>query len=296
MTMLLPEIYFYIGILFSIILLLVFFGLYITNRKKRHVLKRIYRKLSDSDKQVFHVIRATEKQTVPTFQNILSFFSNINGIQITTEKLLQHLYRLESIDLVKITVSNLKGNPVQICKSLYSDYSLSAFISKRYTLFSSLFLPLSIISLTLCYFLLQFVDLIVHGDLYGYGLVFSYDWAHDYWNLTSSIRSYLIVVLLLLGISLVLTVANFRSFKKVLKIVICSLFTLGIIVVSYSVFLLSKLDFIVNHDLYTFGLQFSYQWGETYWIYIGLIYFLFGLSIIAILVCFIFCIYSKSNT
>ena len=291
--MFLPENYVYLIIFFSV-LFFVIFVLFLNNRRKRQLLDQVYRKLSDSDKQVFHVIRATEKKSISTFHNILSVFYSITEQRIDTNQLLQRLYRLENAGLVKISITNWKGQDVQICKTLYTDHSIADLISKRYGLFTGIFLPLSIISLSICYYLLQFIDLIVHGDLYGYGLVFSYEWANRYWNITASIRSSLNIMFFLLGISLVLTIANFHSFKKVLKLTSCTMFVIGLVPVSYSVFLLSRLDFIVNHDLYDFGLRFASQWAEKYWAYISFLYILFGLSIGAILICIIFCSYSKS--
>jgi hypothetical protein len=97
----------------------------------------------------------------------------------------------------------------------------------------------------------------------------------------------------LLGVSAILTLVNFYNFKKGLRITNCIFFIVTIIIASYSVFLLNELDFIVNHDLYNFGLQFTYLWAEKYWTYMGLLYSLLGLSIVASVICFIFCIYSK---
>ena len=293
LTLPIPDIYFYLAIFLIIISFIVFFVVFFYYRQKRKVFEQIYRKLSDSDKQVFHVVRATEKKSLPSIHNILSVFYNINGRQIEVDQLLQRLYRLENMGLVDMSTTSFEGQDIQICKSSYSSRSFVTLISERYKLFLGVFLPLSIISLSVCYYLLQFVDSIVHGDLYGYGLVFSYEWANQYWNITAFIRSSLNVTLFLLVISLILTVINFRAFKKVLKISSCALFIVGTGFVSYSVFLLSQLDFIVNSDLYAFGLQFAYQWADKYWIYLGLIYILFGLSIASLLICFIFCIFSK---
>ena len=275
------------------IIFIIFFGLFFNIRNKRQILRRVYSKLSNSDKQVFHVVRATERRAAPTLQNILTIFYNINKVQIQTEQLLQRLYRLENQGLVKMTISYLEGHPVQICTSLYSEQLFSKLISKRYKLVTSIFLPLSIITSIICYYLLQFLDLIVHGDLYEFGLVFSYEWANQYWNFTGSIRTYIFITLFLLTLSLFLTVVNFRSFKKVIKIIICTFFMVGLFFVSYSAFLLYRLDFLVNYDLYNYGLQFSYNWIEPYWIYLSLLYILFGLSIVAIILCFIFCSFSK---
>jgi len=287
------ELYIYLLILICI-LFFVIFVLFLNYRSKRKVFDQVYRKLSDFDKQVFHVVRATEKKTKPTIQNIVSIFYNITDQRIDINQLLRRLYRLENAGLVNISIASWSGQDVQICKTVYSNHSIAYLISKRYRLFTVIFLPLSIISLSICYYLLQFIDLIVHGDLYDYGLVFSYEWANQYWNLTASIRSSLNIMFFLLGISLILAVANFYSFKKVLKITSCTFFIIGLVPVSYSIFLISKLDFIVNSDLYNFGLQFASQWAEQYWVYVGLLYSLLGLSLGAILVCFIFCSYSKS--
>ncbi len=296
LTMTIPEIYVYISIFLIIVSLTIFFVYYFYYRRKRKVFEQIYRKLSDSDKQVFLVVQATEKKSLPTIRNILSVFYNITDRHIEVDQLLQRLYRLENVGLVDISITSVEGQDIQICTSSYSIHSFGNLISERHKIFSSIFLPVSIISLSVCYFLLQFVDLIVHGDLYGYGLVFSYEWANQYWNITALIRSSLNVSLFLLGISLILTIINFRAFKKILRISSCALFIVETGFVSFSVFLLSQLDSIVNSDLYSFGLQFTYQWADKYWLYLGLIYVLFGLSIAAILICFVFCIFSKPIT
>jgi hypothetical protein len=68
---------------------------------------------------------------------------------------------------------------------------------------------------------------------------------------------------------------------------------LTIALFSYSIFLLSNLDYIVNSDLYNFGLRFSYQWAEPYWTNIGLLYNLLGINVGLIFICLIFCAYSK---
>ena len=51
----LPEIYVYLTI-FLIILFFVIFVLFFNYQQKRKTFEKVYRKLSDSDKQVFHVI------------------------------------------------------------------------------------------------------------------------------------------------------------------------------------------------------------------------------------------------
>ena len=44
------------------------------------------------------------------------------------------------------------------------------------------------------------------------------------------------------------------------------------------IFMLTNLDVIVNGTLYGFGLQFSNEWGEPYWMYLRLSYAFLGVS------------------
>lgn len=52
-----------------------------------------------------------------------------------------------------------------------------------------------------------------------------------------------------------------------------------------SIFLLLQLDAIVNQTLYSFGLQFSYEWAAPYWIAIRTI---LGILLLAIIAAFVF--------
>jgi len=45
-----------------------------------------------------------------------------------------------------------------------------------------------------------------------------------------------------------------------------------IVSLGFVVFLLSKIDYIVNHDLYNYGLQFSSEWAFNYWVTLRSIY------------------------
>jgi hypothetical protein len=291
-TAIIPEFYIFVLIVIGLVFLLVI-GIYIRKRRKRLILGQIYLKLSDFDKQLFHAIRATENQTKPTLKNLASVFYSIDGIKIENKRLLQHLYRLENVGLVNVSVTNWKGEPVQVCKSLYSDHPISEFIFKRYRLFLGLFLPISIVGISLCYYLLQFVDLIVHGDLYEYGLVFSYEWANQYWNLTASIRTFYYITLVLMFLTLIFTLANFRNFRNSLKMTSGVFFIITISSIFYTIFLLLQLDFLINYDLYNYGLSFTYLWAERYWTFTGLIFILSGLSIVASIICFIFSVFAK---
>ncbi len=128
-------------------------------------------------------------------------------------------------------------------------------------------IPLSLISTALvifCYYLLQVLDSIVHGDLYGYGLVFSYEWANQYWNLIGSIRTSILLYLLLIIITIVFIIILIISSNIVIKSISFILFLARIFIIIFSMFFLLRLDFLVNNTLYNYGLQFSYDWAGPY--------------------------------
>lgn len=107
-------------------------------------------------------------------------------------------------------------------------------------------------------FLLFRVDLIVHGTLYRYGLVFSYNWANPYWTYTKVVYALLMVSVGLSAFSLVLDFA--RSWKqsagslaevdvkssrvmlrtKLNQIIIFAMLTIGVVLVVTSGFYVSS--------------------------------------------------------
>jgi uncharacterized Zn-finger protein len=47
---------------------------------------------------------------------------------------------------------------------------------------------------------------------------------------------------------------------------------LWLVSAAFVLFLLGRIDYIINHDLYGFGLQFSYVWASPYWAFLRFIY------------------------
>lgn len=47
---------------------------------------------------------------------------------------------------------------------------------------------------------------------------------------------------------------------------------LWLVSVFFVLFLLGRIDYVINHDLYGFGLQFSFVWADPYWAVLRLIY------------------------
>lgn len=61
------------------------------------------------------------------------------------------------------------------------------------------------------------LDQIVHGQLYNYGLTFSFDWANPYWNLLRVTLILLDVIAVSTVISLALTLQKYRALKRKLS-------------------------------------------------------------------------------
>lgn len=292
LTSLIPETYLFI-IIFLTLFFLVIIAIYSLNRKKRKAFEQIYLKLSDFDKQVFHIVQATETQKIPILKNLVSFYYNFYGEEIKSKKLLQHLYRLEIIGLVKIFDKIISDKIYQVYYSTYSKNSVLNFISKYYNHFLKLFLPISVIGTILVQYFFQLVDVFVQNDLYAYGLVFSYEWANRYWNLTAMIRISFILALSFLAISGIFIIVFFRNQRKILRKLSIILFLLAITSLFSSIYLFQNLDFLINNDFYNFGLSFSYQWANIYWSHVNFLFSILSVSIITALVCFIFSLFGK---
>ena len=123
------------------------------------------------------------------------------------------------------------------------------------------------------------LDHIVHVDLYRYGLNFSYEWAEQYWAYSRLLMNSLVISVSVIGTAIALIIVQVLSRRSYFKFVSSPLLILGIFLIGLSLFLVTRLDFIVHHDLYNYGLQFSYEWAEPYWSCAKSIFALFELVI-----------------
>jgi hypothetical protein len=76
-----------------------------------------YRKLSKTNKQVVDIIRQTEKETMPTLNNIETTYQKATGRPIEEQKLLQKLSALEKTGTVESAIANQRDEPIQIWKT-----------------------------------------------------------------------------------------------------------------------------------------------------------------------------------
>jgi len=127
-------------------------------------------------------------------------------------------------------------------------------------------------------FFFTFLDHVVHGDLYRYGLQFNYEWAGQYWAYSSLMISFLAIAMLVTGISMAFILIYTRTRGTGSRFVSCLLLIMGIVMSGISAFFFNRLDYIVNNDLYKYGLQFSYEWAVQYWAYAKLMLGLLGFA------------------
>jgi hypothetical protein len=154
--------------------------------------------------------------------------------------------------------------------------------------FEMLALLVSIAVAAAVYFLLTRVDLVVHVQLYSFGLVFSSQWVDPYRFFMWLIYGCLLAPVVLSGVGFFSRLMKQKSKPFVesreterKQSPICGLenskYKLLALFVSIAIagtiyFLLTRVDLIVHEQLYTFGLVFSTEWVDPYRFYMWSIY------------------------
>jgi hypothetical protein len=138
------------------------------------------------------------------------------------------------------------------------------------------------------YFFLTRIDLVVHVQLYNFGLMFSPEWVNPYRTYMWLIYGSLLAPVVLTSAFLLSGLARWkpqtinepygtktqRSHRSVLR---NSKYKMLMILVSLTVagtvyFLLTRVDLIVHGQLYIFGLVYNNAWAEPYRLYMWSIY------------------------
>jgi hypothetical protein len=125
-------------------------------------------------------------------------------------------------------------------------------------------------------FLFTRIDAVVHGDLYKYGLQFNYAWADQYWTYSYPFIDSLTIAIILVGITMASFLIHVRKHNTFSKIACYVLLTIGTGLTFLSIYFFYSIDYIVNNDLYLYGLQFSINWAANYWTYARLMLALIG--------------------
>jgi len=101
-------------IIVTMSLLLVILGLHVfEKREKRKQNDIACEKLSEPNKQMISAVHETEKNMLPTLNNITKTYENIVRKIVNKEKLVQKLSEAEKIGLIKREIANRQDEPVQ---------------------------------------------------------------------------------------------------------------------------------------------------------------------------------------
>src|SRR3990170_4676721 len=130
-----------------------------------------------------------------------------------------------------------------------------------------LLLLLGIALMVISTFFFTRLDMVVHGDLYSYGLQFNNEWAEQYWTYSRLIMTSLTIAILVTALSTGFILVQLRTRISFFKLSCPPLLIFGTLMIGFSVFFFNRLDFVVHNDLYRYGLQFSYEWATKYWTY-----------------------------
>ena len=114
--------------------------------------------------------------------------------------------------------------------------------------------------------LLQQLNTFVHGDMYDYGLIFSYEWAYGVWHYNLSCWTFIIGATAFAAFAIV---PHYMISKETLPsyflIIIGFLLpTLGCIYEGVSIFYLTQIDYIVRNSFFDFGIPSGFDWSVTY--------------------------------
>jgi hypothetical protein len=134
-----------------------------------------------------------------------------------------------------------------------------------------------IVMTTFSTFFFTQLDQVVNGDLYRYGLKFDYAWAGQYWAYSRLIVDLSIIIIALTSFVFVFLLAT-RQNRDIGETVFvsCVFLVTAIAATALSAYFFNKLDYLVNHDLYMYGLSFSLGWAAKYWLYAKMILTLLG--------------------
>lgn len=136
-----------------------------------------------------------------------------------------------------------------------------------------------IVLLALSLFFFTRLDNVVNADLYKYGLQFSNEWAEPYWDFSRLLMIFLGISILVTGFSIPLVLIHVRTEGETSTRIGGVLLVFSLFAICLSVLFFSRLDYIVNHDLYMYGLQFSNEWWTKYETYLDFALSLQGISI-----------------
>lgn len=86
-------------------------------KRLRKAKANLYKKLSESDRKIIESVRETERQAMPTLENIAATYQKTTAQSIDINQLLQRLLKLEKIGITKSSVISKQDEPTQTWKA-----------------------------------------------------------------------------------------------------------------------------------------------------------------------------------
>jgi hypothetical protein len=139
-------------------------------------------------------------------------------------------------------------------------------------------LPAAVIVSFFCYFFFYQIEQIIHMNLYDYGLMFSNVWANSYSFYASIYLISLTLAWILFGSSIILFLGYEVNKNNRWRYACISLLVGGAILSFLNYYIFYRIDYLVNHDLYLYGLTFNVDWYSNYSLNLVLLCLLTGLA------------------
>lgn len=136
------------------------------------------------------------------------------------------------------------------------------------------------------FILLWQLNAFIHGDLYDYGLIFSYEWVEGVWHNNLSCWTFIIGATAFAAFAVVPHYMLNRELEPSrFSVLTCFLLpALALVYEGLSIFFLSQMDSIVRNSLYDFGISSSFDWSVTYEPVIVSAYVLMISSLVALII------------
>ena len=112
--------------------------------------------------------------------------------------------------------------------------------------------------------LLWGLDGFVHVGLYGYGLVFSYDWANPYWHNSMILWTCMLGATALTASSIVPHYMHSKEPSRLLRWLRFLLPVFALVYQGSGIFFLTQINTLVWTGLYNYGVQPNIDWTTTY--------------------------------
>lgn len=163
--------------------------------------------------------------------------------------------------------------------------------SKATIILLGIIIILSISSL----FVFNLLDAVIHHDLYLYGLQFSINWAEPYYANSSLFKVSMTITIIAAALCIMFFVNQIRKNNGLHKLLCYFLLIMVVVLGIFESYTMMRIDYIINHDLYSYNLVFDYNWAAPYWFNIRLIFVLIGFVCLLSLLSIIFVYFSSSK-